>query len=152
MAGSARPLEAPKAAIPSKAPAAAPTAQSDNAASSAPGESGSGSGASGTGSETGAGGGGGTPARRSDGALGDRDYPEAAARVRAAGTVFIRFRIGSDGRVHDCRVTRSSGFAVLDSTTCRLVEQRFRYIPARDGAGRAVDDSASTSFTWGPKE
>jgi len=147
--GSALPREAPKAAIPFPAPAAAPTAQSGAASSSAPGDSGAGTGTGGAGN--GAGGGGGTAARRIGGSLTDRDYPASLARVRAAGTVAIRYRIGTDGRVRDCEVARSSGYAELDELTCRLVVQRFRYAPARDGAGRPVEDSAATTFTWGTR-
>jgi protein TonB len=38
--------------------------------------------------------------------------------------------------VTGCRVTRSSGSRALDSTTCRLIEQRFRFRPSRDALGR----------------
>jgi periplasmic protein TonB len=97
------------------------------------------------------GGGGGVPAERVRGALVDADYPDAAADVRAEGTVFIRFRVETDGRVRGCTVTRSSGNADLDETTCRLVERRFRYRPARDAQGRRVAESITTNFSWGPR-
>jgi len=32
----------------------------------------------------------------------------------------------------------TSGSAALDDTTCRLIQQRFRFAPARDGSGRPV--------------
>ena len=90
-------------------------------------------------------------ARRLRGALRDSDYPAAAAEVRAGGTVFIRFTVRTDGRVEQCSVTRSSGFQVLDETTCRLVERRFRYRPARDAAGQPVPEVVTTNFTWGSR-
>ena len=150
--GSALPREAPSPAIPLALPAAAPTAQAGSAAQTAPGTSGSGTGSGAEGSGAGGGGGGGLPARRIGGALTDRDYPDAAARIRAAGVVAIRFRILTNGRVADCRIVRSSGYAVLDDVTCQLVERRFRYAPARDAAGQPIEDSAGTSFTWGPRD
>lgn len=150
--GSALPREAPKAAIPMPAPPAAPTAQAGAAIASAPGESGTGSGAGHAGSGPGGGGGGGVPARRIGGALTDRDYPAAAARVRAAGSVAIRFVVGPDGRVRDCRVDRSSGYPMLDELTCRLVVQRFRYEPARNAEGKPVEDRTGTTFTWGTRD
>lgn len=149
--GSALPREAPKAAVPFRVPAAAPTAESGAATASAPGDSGQGTGTGGAGNGPGGGGGGGTTARRIGGALSDRDYPAAMARQRAAGTVVIRYRIGTDGRVRACEIVRSSGHPELDDLTCRLVQQRFRYAPARDAAGLAVEDSAGTSFTWGTR-
>lgn len=149
--GSALPKEAPHAEVALPAPAAAPTAQQGAAVDSAPGEAGSGSGTGLAGTGAGGGGGGGTPARRIAGALTDRDYPVAAARIRAAGVVAIRFRVTEAGRVTDCQIARSSGTSVLDETTCRLVEKRFRYAPARDASGHAVEDTVTTSFTWGPR-
>jgi protein TonB len=90
-------------------------------------------------------------ARRESGALVDADYPQAAGRVRAEGTVFVRFLVGTDGRVSGCTVTRSSGNADLDAITCRLVLRRFRYRPARDAQGKPVPESISTNFTWRPR-
>jgi protein TonB len=107
---------------------------------------------SGQGSGTGAGDGSGTaatPPLRVAGALGDRDYPRGARRI--GGTVAIAFRVRGDGRVDGCRVIASSGSSVLDELTCDLVEKRFRYRPARDAEGQAVDAAQRTSFTWGTR-
>ncbi|WP_173204413.1 energy transducer TonB [Sphingopyxis sp. BSNA05] len=48
------------------------------------------------------------------------------------------FTVGADGRASDCRIHQSSSHATLDATTCKLIEQRFRFEPARDASGRAV--------------
>lgn len=126
----------------------------DLGAATVPGP-GIGRGGTGDGPGTGSGGNGrggaGVRAQRVKGALRDSDYPGAAARVRAAGTVFIRFVVQTDGRAEACEVTRTSGFAVLDETTCRLVERRFRYRPARDAAGQKVPEVVTTNFTWGTR-
>jgi protein TonB len=53
------------------------------------------------------------------------------------------------GRVDACRVTRASGSRELDALTCRLLEQRLRFSPARDMAGRPVATEVGTTFTWG---
>ena len=42
------------------------------------------------------------------------------------------------GASSGCEVVKSSGSAELDGTTCRLIERRFRYRPARDAQGRAI--------------
>jgi protein TonB len=111
------------------------------------GGSGSGLGSGGAGSGTG-GGGIATRARLIRGRIDDDDYPRDAYRERAGGTVTARLAIGADGRVTDCTVTRSSGRAELDETTCRLIRQRFRYAPARDAAGKAVPSESGWRQTW----
>ena len=105
------------------------------------------------GSGTGSGGlgGGGGIARHAewlDGGIRDRDYPDAFRRAGLSGQVAVRFTVRADGRVADCRVDRSSGSDELDRLTCALVEQRLRYAPARDSAGRPVADMAGRSFTF----
>lgn len=111
---------------------------------------GSGSGAGGAGSGDGAGYGGGAAigARQRGGRLVNADYPRAARLAGAEGTVFVRFTVGADGRARGCAVTRSSGNAELDATTCRLIERRFRYDPARDAEGRPVTDVIVGRQRW----
>jgi protein TonB len=113
-----------------------------------------GAGAAGAGSGQGTGGdgdgaGGALHAQRRSGSLRDRDYPPAARREGAEGVVYVRFTVGADGRVGGCTVTRSSGHAALDTTTCRLIEERFRYRPARDSQGRPVPETISLFYQWG---
>lgn len=135
----------------------ATVAGSGEQASPGAGRSGDGPGAgtggqgSGGGGEGDAGAGGGRGAERIGGGLRDADYPAAAGSVRAAGTVFVRFRVGRDGRARGCEVTRSSGSEVLDQTTCRLIEKRFRYRPAMDAEGRPLETVETTNFTWGTR-
>lgn len=119
---------------------------------------GSGAGTGGEGSGSGAGGAGSgrgaglvTPPQRIEGALTNADYRRASAPEGAAGTVRVSFRVRTDGRVDDCRVIGSSGFAAFDEATCRLIEQRFRFRPARDESGRAVDWTIRTEYTWTPR-
>jgi len=107
---------------------------------------GTGSGARGSG---GGGGGAAMRARRISGAIsGDRDYPSAARRAGIQGSVLVRFSVGSDGTVSDCVVTRSSAGPELAAATCRLIEARFRYEPARDAEGKPVRDTVSRTFDW----
>lgn len=148
----------PKVPIPIKTADAAEVAGVGNAANAgASTVPGTGSGAGGVGFGTGSGdsgsgmggGGGGRPAQRQSGRLSDRDYPAAAMRAGAAGTVFVRFTVQPNGRVTNCMVTQSSGSSLLDQTTCRLIEARFRYRPATDAAGQPISEQVSTNFTWG---
>ena len=108
-----------------------------------------GSGTQGTG--TGGGGGGmGKPsrARHISGSIGPDDYPPRAFNRRVGGTVYLRFTVMPNGRVRDCTITRSSGSSELDSTTCRLIQRRFRYRPARDAEGRPVADTIRGEHEW----
>ena len=114
---------------------------------------GPGSGAGGRGDGTGAGGsgsgtGGGTKAVWRSGTIRDRDYPREASRAKAGGEVEVRFTIEASGRVTGCRVIRSSGDASLDRTTCRLIEERFRFRPATNAAGEAIASSYGWRQSW----
>ena len=117
---------------------------------------GPGTGSGGIGSGTGSGRGGdgpgsGGPAVRSrwvKGQLGNRDFPRAAKRAEAGGTVLIRYIVDTEGRVRNCVVTQSSGNAELDFTTCDLVTKRYRYAPARDSQGRPVPDVQTGRHIW----
>ncbi len=92
--------------------------------------------------------GGGTPPRWLRGRISDRDYPRWAGEAGIGGTVSVRYRVGIDGRVSDCVVTRSSGSRELDEVTCRLIEQRFRFAPSRDRTGRAVRSTIVEDHHW----
>jgi protein TonB len=111
------------------------------------GGEGAGTGSGGEGSGTG--GGIAERARRVSGSIsGATDYPPAARRAGVEGSVSVRFTVGTDGKASGCRVTRSSANAELEATTCRLIERRFRYEPARDAAGRPVPEIVNRTFDW----
>lgn len=135
------------------APVAGTGSESDAGASDRPGPGtgaggiGSGTGSGGAGSGTGSGGGG-SEARLIRGRIVHADYPRAAVRARAEGTVVTRLNVGADGRVSSCTVTRSSGSPDLDSTTCRLIQQRFRFTPARDDQGRPIASVTGWQQRW----
>jgi protein TonB len=107
----------------------------------------SGSGAGGSGTGTGVA----TPPIHIAGALTDADYARTSHPRGAEGTVYIAFRVRADGSVDQCSVTRSSGYPAIDAATCRLVEQRFRFRPARDSSGQTIDYTLNTDFTWRPR-
>ena len=112
------------------------------------GAGGEGAGTGSGGAGNGTGGGGEVPLVRIRGRLKDSDYPPGALAAGVSGVVFIRFTVGVDGRVHDCRVTRTSGSAELDAVTCRLITQRFRYRPTVDANGRKVPDTVEGEHHW----
>lgn len=132
------------------APVAAAGVAARAGASDLPGP---GTGAGGVGTGLGGGGDGdgdgdGVPPRHIRGRIRDGDFPRALAEAGAGGTVAVRYRVGIDGRVSDCRVTGSSGNADLDRLTCRLIQQRFRFDPSRDAAGRKVPSIIVENHSW----
>ncbi|MBB6424614.1 energy transducer TonB [Sphingopyxis sp. JAI128] len=140
------PIAPPMTAAPRPGEGSAPSA-------GATPDPGPGSGAGGRGDGTGAGGagsgtGGGTKAVWRSGTIGDRDYPREASRAKIGGDVEVRFTIEASGRVTRCRVTRSSGDASLDETTCRLIEQRFRFRPATNAMGEPVASQYGWRQAW----
>lgn len=154
-----RPVVAPPPKLPpiTNPPPAAPVAgtgpDSEAGAAERPGP---GTGAGGIGNGLGAGqggngtggGGGGQRARHVRGTIRDRDYPRNASRERVGGTVTVRFTVQTDGRVRGCSVMQSSGNADLDATTCRLIEERFRYEPARNAAGEPIASETGWRQDW----
>jgi protein TonB len=156
----ASPVAAPKPKIEYKRPsevAAAPTPASGSDSSSGaadrpgPGQGSGGSGAgtgSGRGGGDGGGGGGGSRSRLISGRILDSDYPRSASRARAGGTVTVAFIVQTDGHVSGCRIMKSSGNAELDSTTCALIERRFRYEPARNADGKSVRSATGWRQSW----
>jgi len=107
--------------------------------------SGLGSGRGGTGAGTGDGG---SPPLLIKGRIVSGDYPPDAYHAGVSGKVGLRFVVDVRGRVRDCRVTRSSGDAELDETTCRLITRRFRYQPATDADGRPVEADVVGDHDW----
>jgi len=76
------------------------------------------------------------------------DYPARDLREGNQGTPGFTLTIGSDGRVTDCTITRSSGFAGLDDATCRNVSRRARFEAAIDGNGKRVPGTYSSNIRW----
>ena len=88
-------------------------------------------------------------ARHIRGSIYVSDWPLRKDGIPPSGIVHLRFIVASNGRVSRCDVTRTSGYAVLDETTCRLIKRRFRYRPARDGDGRAIAQVIPGTHDWG---
>jgi protein TonB len=132
------------------APVAGPGADVSAGASNLPGP-GTGAGGEGAGTGNGAAGdgdGGGTPSRWIRGRIKDSDYPRAAAEARIGGSLVTRYLVAANGRVTACSIEASSGNALLDETTCRLVMERYRYKPARDAYGRPMPETVIENHRW----
>jgi len=160
----ARPTEvvAPPVVVPQPVPPmpAAPIAgEGDKPTSGAAPVPGPGTGAGGVGNGPGSGGFGNGPGgggegdgliapRHIRGRISDRDYPRGAAEAGAGGTVSVIYTIETDGRATHCAITHSSGNAELDDTTCRLIEERFRFEPQHDRYGRPSRSRMTQDHEW----
>lgn len=69
-----------------------------------------------------------------------RDFPvpPGGRKARRGTEVIVRMTVGTDGRARDCSVYRPSPDPEADRITCRLVESRLGFRPARDAAGNPV--------------
>jgi len=145
------PLPTPPVVVTAPAPLLGNDASTGSAEVAGPG-----TGAGGVGNGLGSGGrgdgdgGGGeeTPPEWRGGRLRDADFPDELRETTQGGTVGVRYTVLTSGRVANCRVTRSSGVAVLDALTCRLITARFRYRPSRDTAGRPVQADIVENHEW----
>lgn len=61
-------------------------------------------------------------------------YPIASRRRREEGVVLLRVRVSATGAPEQVLVDRSSGFAELDDAAASVVQQRWRFVPAREGS------------------
>jgi protein TonB len=145
------PLARPTPAEPAIDPGPQQASGAGAAAGSGAGQGGEGSGSGAGDAGSGLGAGTANPPVRIAGALTNADYRRTRPPAGAAGTVVVSYRVRRDGAVDRCTVLRTSGYEILDRATCRLIEQRFRYRPARDSGGRAIDWEVRTDYTWRPR-
>jgi len=138
---------------------AAPVANTGAAASNGAADvEGTGQGAGGIGNGLGGGGLGGnglgrapvpdTEPRQIKGKLSQRDLPDGVLQPGEEASVAVRYVVLTDGTVGDCVVTKSSGKPALDPVPCRLIRERFRFRPARDGWGRPITAQIVETHTW----
>ncbi len=80
--------------------------------------------------------------------LTDRDYKSNWIRKEMFGSASFTLSVGTNGRVENCSITRSTGHAELDAATCQLVSKRARFTPAKNGLGEPVGGSFSSSIRW----
>lgn len=76
------------------------------------------------------------------------DYPPAALRGGMAGQVRFTLSVDTNGVPTDCTITGSSGFPLLDETSCTLLKARARFNPAEDAKGRRIPATYSNRFRW----
>lgn len=128
--------------------AASSPAEGSAAQSGAADRAGAGNGAGGAGSGSGGGGGVAIEPQQIRGSLSVDDFPFGLIGPGERASVRLSYVVETDGRVTTCRIERSSSFAQVDAMACRLIEQRFRYRPARNAAGDPVKAAVEETHTW----
>lgn len=88
------------------------------------------------------------PARLQSGSISEEDYPASALRARAQGKVTAAFTVAPDGSARNVYVVESSGFEPLDSATCALIAQRFKFAPAKDRNMNPVAQERRYTVAW----
>jgi protein TonB len=86
--------------------------------------------------------------RRKSGRIAYSDLPEDALAIGDEAPVVVIYAVEPDGSADRCRIDHSSGHPAIDSLTCRLIEQRFRFRPALDRNGRPVRSMIRETHTW----
>lgn len=91
---------------------------------------------------------GGTDLQQIAGEIRPSDYPKHLGNSNIGGHVGVTFTVQVSGGITNCHVTRSSGVPELDSLTCRLIEERFRFRPSTDRYGRPISEEVDYDHDW----
>ena len=78
----------------------------------------------------------------------EADYRSSWINREMVGTARFRLEVTADGRVQNCMITGSSGYAELDKATCDLVTRRARFDAAKDTTGARVGGTYASSVRW----
>lgn len=76
------------------------------------------------------------------------DYPADDLRRGNQGITRFRLTVDAQGKVQDCTVTGSSGFASLDRVACARLAARAKFTPATDEAGAKVIGTYASAVRW----
>jgi len=77
-----------------------------------------------------------------------RHYPPQSLARGEEGAVDFQVVIEPSGRIRSCVVTRSSGFAALDTATCDLMIENARFQAVADPNGRRIVSRHAGTLTW----
>lgn len=77
----------------------------------------------------------------------ESDYPEASRRMDEEGSVALKFLIGTDGKVKESSVEKSSGFRRLDEAARKGLVAKCQFKPGTEN-GHPVESWASMTFKF----
>ena len=76
------------------------------------------------------------------------DYPPSASAAGHQGRTVFALDVDAKGRVTGCRILQSSGFPLLDNTTCASMVINARFKPAVGADGRPVAGAWDSAMDW----
>lgn len=77
-----------------------------------------------------------------------KHYPPKALAAGEQGRVSFRITLDEKGELTSCDVTKSSGYASLDSETCDLMQRYARFTPEVNSEGRSVTATRNGFVNW----
>jgi len=86
--------------------------------------------------------------RQIRGKLSYSDLPDGVLEEGDQASVGVRYTVEPDGRVSHCIADEPSRYRVLNAMTCRLIEERFVFRPARNRYGDPVRSQIAERHTW----
>lgn len=86
-------------------------------------------------------------ARQIGGRFRNSDFPLSLQETGRL-TIGVRYAVGPTGRVVSCEIIDTSGYPEVDAMTCRVIVERYRFRPARDGDGIAITEVMEENYTW----
>jgi TonB family protein len=72
------------------------------------------------------------------------DYPSEAMHHSQEGDTRYLLLVDEKGKVAGCHLLLASGVPVLDAMGCAVIQERARFLPARDSSGKAVRSTVVT--------
>ena len=76
------------------------------------------------------------------------DYPTKAFAREWQGVTNFAVVVGPDGRAADCKIVKSSGYALLDRQACWVATKRARFAPARGANGAPAFGVYRSQVVW----
>jgi len=75
-------------------------------------------------------------------------YPSQAISEGNSGAVGLAMLIDETGKVRDCMVEQTSGYATLDTMSCFVIVNQARFEPAVGADGKPVKSASSQRISW----
>jgi TonB family protein len=75
-------------------------------------------------------------------------YPSQALREHDTGRVGIALLVDETGKVRDCMVEETSGFATLDTMSCNILIQYAKFHPAIGSDGKPAKSASFHRISW----
>lgn len=76
------------------------------------------------------------------------DYPLTAFKNHEQGIVVFDLTIGTDGRVHDCKIVAAPNSPSLETATCTILTRRGAFTSKVDKNGQPTEFTLRSAVRW----